>query len=170
MKAILHRHGAWIAAAVAFSLCARFLWPSLVQDSVTAWNRTKALETALPDSSALRERVQRLASDSIKIREIQATLDRRVIHAADPGGQAVEECLGLLAPARWGLERVQPEVIGERVRIRLSGTTDLAGLRKGMNLLERGERRMRVKSLNLRKAQPRLQFDLELVFFRKEGS
>jgi hypothetical protein len=165
MNLQIRRHGPWLASALALSLCARFVWPGLAQDTYAAWQSTRSLESTLPDSTALRARVSRLATDSVQLQALQAALDRRTIAAADPGGQAVEECLNLLTPARWGLERVQPDLVGDRVRIRLSGSADLASLHQGLRLLEQGERRLQLSSLNLRKAQDRLQFDLELLGF-----
>lgn len=167
MKALLRHHAPWIAVVLAFSLCARFLWPSLVEEGATARETARSLASALPDSAVLRHRVAALAADSVRLARLKTSLEARVFSAADPGAQAVEEVLDILSPLRLGIERVQPAVETDRVRIHLSGSADLESVRKALELLEQGTRRVRVRTLSLRKADTRLQFDLELVHFRR---
>ena len=167
MKTLLRHHGPWIAVALAVSLCARFLWPSLVEEIATARQTSLSLASAPPDSAVLRHRVAALAADSVRLARLKTSLDARVYSAADPGAQAVEEVLDLLSPLPLGIERVQPSVEGDRVRIHLSGSADLGSVHKAMERLEQGPRQVRVRTLSLRKADTRLQFDLELVHFRR---
>lgn len=140
----------WLVALALPGLLAGRLWPHQVRSWAEARARAGRLETAAADPASLRNRIEALAADSLRLERDLARLRERSAGGSDPASEAAARLAPILDEAGWGLLRLEARRDSSRVRVRAGANLDFPHLVEGCSRLEAQPVPVRLERLALR--------------------